>query len=746
MPHPCLPLVPLVLAAVGPAPARQDPRERPTIPVEGDDLLVESSCRLVFPDEPIADASGDGVVTIRGEGVVVSCSGTLRGAPGDVDPDAYSGVGIRIEGAGVTLRGARVAGFRVGILAQRSPRLLIEGCDVSDNFRQRLRSTPAAEDAADWLWPHQNDAHEWRERYGAGICIEDSTDVVVRVSRARDVQNGLVLDRVLRARVYDNDFSFLSGWGIAMWRTSESVISRNALDFCVRGYSHGVYNRGQDSAGILMFEQCCDNGFYENSATHGGDGFFAFSGREALGEAPAPGPDFELAGRGNARNVLIGNDFSDAVAHGIETTFGFDNALIGNRLVDDGICGVWAGYSQNTLIQDNTIEGNGRLGYGLERGGVNIEHGRGNVVVGNRFRDNACGVHLWWDEDADLAATPWAAANGVRCIDNAIVENRFVGDDVAVHLRSAERTILRDNVMEEVEREVVAEDSETVDGPVPPASRVPVPPDVPGDTRPVGSRARLAGREQIVMTEWGPHDGRAPFLQRLPDPEPGPPPGQEGARDAAVGPRHDWRLRGTARLLAATAEGLGVALLSVDPLVLRIGPGAPGGLTPYVLTAETTGGTVTGRAVLADIAWDVVLFRSPSDPREDEAAWRKGAESGVRVTLPELRLAFGSGGPSSLAGAPPELAAAALPAEGFGTLASAAVRVPAGAWILRTVSDDGLRVRVDGETRIEDWTHHAPTPHEARIELAEERELRIDVEHFELDGWAVLTVELVPGG
>ena len=82
----------------------------------------------------------------------------------------------------------------------------------------------------------------------------------------------------------DNDFSFNSGWGIALWRCARNVISRNAVDFCVRGYSHGVYNRGQDSAGIFVFEQNNENVFAENSATHGGDCFFGFAGREALGQ------------------------------------------------------------------------------------------------------------------------------------------------------------------------------------------------------------------------------------------------------------------------------------------------------------------------------------------------------------------------------------------------------------------------------------------------------------------------------
>ena len=58
--------------------------------------------------------------------------------------------------------------------------------------------------------------------------------------KARRGQNGIILDRVEESRVHDCDCSFLSGWGLAMWRCERNLISRNALDFCVRGYSHGV--------------------------------------------------------------------------------------------------------------------------------------------------------------------------------------------------------------------------------------------------------------------------------------------------------------------------------------------------------------------------------------------------------------------------------------------------------------------------------------------------------------------------
>ncbi|NJN14463.1 MAG: hypothetical protein HC813_02190 [Planctomycetes bacterium] len=81
-------------------------------------------------------------------------------------------------------------------------------------------------------------------------------------------------------RIEGCDASFNSGWGIALWRSSGNLVQGNRFDWCVRGYSHGIYDRGQDSAGILVFEQSSGNRFLWNSATHGGDGFFLYAGHE----------------------------------------------------------------------------------------------------------------------------------------------------------------------------------------------------------------------------------------------------------------------------------------------------------------------------------------------------------------------------------------------------------------------------------------------------------------------------------
>jgi len=82
----------------------------------------------------------------------------------------------------------------------------------------------------------------------------------------------------------------------------------------------------------------------------------------------------------------------------------------------------------------------------------------------------------------------------------------------------------------------------------------------------------------------------------------------------------------------------------------------------------------------------------------------------------------------------------------FGTRARCELTLTSGRWRLFTVSDDGLRVRLDDALVIDDWTWHAPKEQSFDFEVDAERAVSIEVEHFELDGWARLTVELRPLG
>ncbi len=666
----------------------------------------------------IPDGAGDGAIQIVADHVTVDFQGAeLVGASADQSADAYAGTGVVVCGANVTIKNLTVRGYKIGIHALRASGLVLEDVDVSGNFRQRLRSTPDAEDTADWLYPHDNDDHQWVDKYGAGLYIEHSDRVTVRRVRARDGQNGIVLDRVNQSVIDHNDCSFLSGWGLAMWRSSHNLITRNRFDFCIRGYSHGVYNRGQDSAGILMFEQCNHNIISENSATHCGDGLFGFGGRESL--------DTESR-TGNNGNLILNNDFSYAAAHGIEMTFSFDNRIIGNRLVGNAICGIWGGYSQNTFISQNIIETNGDSGYGLERGGINIEHGYRNTISNNAFSGNTCGIHLWSDEDRHLMEKPWIKANHKGSTDNDIIGNTFHGDELAIQLRQTKRTRLHGNRMTNVGRDIEA-DKGSEAGIVKSsgdAGALRSSEDAYGmGTGATVERRRLRGRDRIIVTEWGTYD----FIDYAVFPE-----------VTAGGPRATLQVLG---------PGGKFQVVSVDGEV-QVSPMS--GELPGTISVSTTGlgmqvfelridvgeKQLAARGSLLAAEWQVAFFHwdPQDDPRDHVDEWVALIAGSPVDVLRLTAVDFKWGGRSPTA---------KVRADHFGTVATTTVTLAAGRYGVRTVSDDGIRVWIDGDLVIDDWTWHAPKEHTVDVDLGS-GEHRIRIEHFEINGYAQLQFTMRP--
>jgi len=747
--------------------------ELPQLRVDRDDVKVTQSCQLVFVATPIRDENGNGVVQIEGDDLVIDLGGgTLWGSATDAEPWTRDGTGIVVRGKNITLKNGAVRGFRVGVLAQRSDGFTAADLDLSGNWGARLRSTTTAEDGDDWLWPHHNDQAEWRTRYGAALCIESSKNCTIERVRAVGLgaQNGIMLDRVTDSKVTACDCSFLSGWGLAMWRSSRNEITRNSFDFCVRGYSNGVYNRGQDSAGILMFEQCSDNLIAINSVTHGGDGLFVFAGNEALGadlpevaavsktDAPAEaGVDADdprvaaARGLGCNRNLIVGNDFSYAVAHGIELTFSFDNVLAFNTMKQCGISGTWGGYSQRTKLLGNVYDGNGSPTNPGEEAGISTEHGADLVITQNTFRNQGVAVKLWWDEDPGLLRKAWVHANGHDCRGNAVVSNSFDACRVGVQLRRCSETRIVGNSFSNVKTEVDAEPAQTntTHASADAAAAATMAQEagtlilslrnriskIPGSREPIGARAALAGREKIVITERGPYDWSSSLL---------------------VFDRHAdgvdyWRLLGDAPLRSASIPGPGGAQLgsTAGGKQIAVYTVHDGAVIPYELRVSvgTAQEPVAAHGTLLAALWDARFFAWTVDPRVDLDGWRREAELGDRATLKAMDLRYGAGGPTT-AKISDELQHAALPNDAFGMVAQTRVTMPPGRYRFRVRSDDGVRLRADGRTLIERWDWHGPTDDTAEFVVDERREVMLELEHFELDGFAVLSlsVELIAPG
>ena len=128
----------------------------------------------------------------------------------------------------VTIKGLKVHGYKIGILARKSASLHVTGADLSYNRKPRLYSLVEHESLLDWMSYHHNEKDEWIDS-GAGIYLADSDDAEIDHSTIVQGQNGLMLARSNNARVWNNNFSFLSGLGIALFRASGNRIMHNEI-------------------------------------------------------------------------------------------------------------------------------------------------------------------------------------------------------------------------------------------------------------------------------------------------------------------------------------------------------------------------------------------------------------------------------------------------------------------------------------------------------------------------------------
>jgi parallel beta-helix repeat protein len=618
-------------------------------------LVITHSVRLVpgVYGLPAPGALDSAVITIRGDGITVDASGvTLEGNAAGTDPDQYAGVAIRIDGGQrVTLRGAKIHGYRFGVMAKGTRALTLDGLDVSRSWKPRLFSLIEHESLVDWLSFHHNENGEWL-RYGAGIYLESVDSGDIKNVTGEQGMNGLMLVRSDHLRIWDNDFSFNSGLGIGLYRSSDNNIQHNRLDYDVRGYSHKFYHRGQDSAGLLLFEQSSRNIIAWNSVTHGGDGLFLWAGQSTMDSGTGGCND----------NLIYGNNFSYAAANGIEVTFS-RNTIVANGMVGNDY-GVWGGYSYDTQILGN--------GFALNRTGIAIEHGQDNRIKGNDFRRDTTTVFLWADS---VTPSDWGYPKhrDIRSRGYDLDSNWLLMARVAFRIRSSDsvrivgNTWIADSSL--VLQDTVAfriagnrslphpHDDSAMDSHahIPPGYGRYAPPPL-DDTVIPRTPASERDRSGIVVNEWGPYDDHAP-----------------GAR-----------------------------------------PSSP----PFEPT----------------IGWDAKFFvwTDSTDPRSKPEAFQVLLSGTPALTRHESRLDYEWYGPSIKT----------LPLERWALDAEGTVDLGPGTYSIRTISDDAIRVWVDGKLAIDDWTPHESVVDHAVISGGHHT---LKVQYYQVDGWTELRLDIVRG-
>ncbi len=678
-------------------------------------MVISKSTRLTPGTYRLAaSASMDSaVLTVRGDDITVDMRGViLEGAAPNGEPDQGRGVAIRVDGGrNVTVLGASARGYKVALLARGTRNLMLEGNDFSHNWKPRLFSLVEHESLADWLSYHKNEKDEWL-RFGAGIYLADVRGGSITGNRVEQGMNGLLMVRTDSLAIRDNDFSFNSGLGIGLYRSSGNSIVGNRVDYNVRGYSHGFFRRGQDSAGILMFEQCHRNVVAYNSVTHGGDGLFVWAGQHTMD-----------TGEGGVNdNVFFANDFSFAPTNGMEATFS-RNDFLANR-IEGSDHGLWGGYSYSSRVIGNCFVRN--------RIGIAIEHGQDNTIEHNRFDgagSDSIGLSLWANP---IEPSDWGYPKhrDTKSRDYHIRRNTFIGMNQPWSIRQTSPVDTSGNV------------GRTADGACDPlalfrASGMPAPAIANAPTTWPHRGVADRDRSDIIVDEWGPFDWRSPKLWPIDSARAVP------LRLRVVGPPGAFTVASTrgVRTLSTRRGNVGDTLVVVPH---RDSVGDWSVQLSYVGGAIVTprGETIAaGREVPFGYSfvepaqrWSVRVFAwsDSTDPRRSTGAFDalvRGTPALTRV-LPRLDWMWYR---PTVPG---------VPATKMALEATSTVVLPEGEHTLRTLSDDAVRVWVDGTLVIDHWAPHETAPSYALLRGGR-REVR--VAYLQVEGWTELRLDFLRG-
>ncbi len=654
------------------------------------------------------------VITVRGNDITVDWTGvTLEGMAPDADPDAARGLAVRVDGGrNIRLVNARIRGYKVGILAQGTSQLHISGSDLSWNWKPRLFSLIEHESLRDWLSFHNNENGEWL-RYGAAIYLDGVTGGSIQGNTVTQGMNALLLNRTNGVMIRDNDFSFNSGLGLGLYRSSRNTIISNSMNFNIRGYSHGFYHRGQDSSGMLFYQQSNHNIVAFNSATHGGDGLFLWAGNHTMD-----------TGSGGANdNVFFANDFSFAAANGMEATFS-RNVFLAN-IAEGNDYGLWGGYSYQSKIVANC--------FGNNRVGVAIEHGQENVIAANTFAGDSTAIRLWADS---IQPSDWGYPRyrDTRSHDYLIEGNRFEQNKSILQITNTSGVVQAEN---DTSRAGTACDQAIPPIPARWAHLIPTVPDAPSEIRRHGP-ALPRSRAAIIVDEWGPYDFRSPRLWPAGDSTHAIP-----LRLGVHGPAGTWRV--------VSREGIAELSASTGNMndTIRVTPQADS-RNRWELVLEYRGAeTVSSRGIRSragtpvrfsygvwepDAKWDLKAWAwsDSTDPRGLPANWdrMKAQPAILDRTVPRLDYQWYR----------PTIRE--LPQSRYAMEATARVTLPPGEFTLRTLSDDGIRVWVDGQLVIDNWSLHGTAVDHASLSGGAHD---LMIRYFQIDGWAELRLDILRG-
>ena len=652
-------------------------------PLSGEALVVDGPSEFpagtyILP--PLGGEEELGVVRVQGQSDLTL---DLRGVVFEASTSESPAVGVPGRGLVVedceriTILGGVWRGYAAPITIRNSKGIRIREAQLDGFWCEALESTVTRDSGADWLDPADFLRADWNEQR-AGIAVHDSQDVIVQGSRARGGAIGVALEDCRESLIVGNDFSFLSAYGAVLAGGRDNTVAHNSMEYNVRGYSHGNYASGQNSAGILVVGASQGNRIAFNRLTHSGAG------------------------------ILLHGDGVDAPTH---------NRVYGNDARHGIFAGLQSHNTRNTLVQNNDFSLGGRYGIHSEQDmemvlldnevadvagtGIGLFSSSDGSLLQNQVLRNQIGLEIAWstslDSDADTA--------GAASKNHHVLGNRFEGNGQDLVARDSQALVFAGNQFIGEKQRLHTERIQAWLGPDDDPHMRPEQDTVVG---------WLAGSNGVT-----PSGNLMAVSLRLWD---GEMPGPLQVAQSLDAPRIPGYPDGAGRVVSEYQGGLETVVLGL------YGPwDFPSG---EVQTRMRQPG-----GLFSSLRWQARWFSfdpETQDPRADIAVWRAlGDNPLLRRTVDHF-----------LDPRPGEELQKRIPPVSFGLLAESELEIPrSGEYRLSVVADDGIRLWIGDQVVFEDWTWNATREEGALLSL-EAGTVPVRIEYFQLDGASELILEL----
>ncbi|MCX6281035.1 MAG: right-handed parallel beta-helix repeat-containing protein [Bacteroidetes bacterium] len=363
------------------------------IPITNNMQITSYSNIKFIPNNYVfSDPDSNGVIQINGQHNIILDGDSCR-----VNGQIFKGYMIKINNSHyITIKNFdSVFNYKYAVYITNSDHITIDSNTFCHN---RV-------DSAGWIdvWA------EYTKALGGGVMMYQSRAAHIHHNLMNMQNDGVALYHCDSIKIHDNDFSWNTSYGIRMFWSDTCNIYQNNCSHVNRPKTD------PSDCGALLMIISNNNSVTNNDLSWSGDGVF-------LGQ-------YQHSATPN-NNYFAYNECSYSPHNAIEATFAKGNVYKHNKC-NYSDYGMWLGYSFQSVVDSNEINGN-------YEDGIAIDRGYGNQITNNHIGDNPTGIALWEGSPISGYTTQYSK-------DYDIHSNTFDGNSLAVSLSKTEHTHMTGN-------------------------------------------------------------------------------------------------------------------------------------------------------------------------------------------------------------------------------------------------------------------------------------------------------------